>query len=563
MGRPACIVLVALIVFGACGTGTPLSPTESAPDTSPTELQSTSSVLSTTTVPRTPGASMTTSSSSASSTVTTSPSAVPSILLADEQGIRVVGDSGRVFLVGQSVALAVPDLMGGVVYQLPQNEILDRAFDELLGRNAYVWAAGGPQPIWHLREPGGDPVAIVSHPDAILRLVDVVEIDGHAAVLYRMAVGGPPSTEAWLQMLEWLHLYDLATGTTTVLGLVGSWDSSRNEVRIGADLVAFDRDEFGDVEGTAVGMVPLSRLEEPVDQRWLPNLVLDDLTYGPRHECDAGSSCERWAVATAASDGSRLAWVFADVSDSPSTVNLVTVDAARGLETGRTPLGTVAPSSHRQVVIDDDGTWSVVSGVGPDRTVVLIGPGGVPLDLGHADATAQLWQSRLTTHTEFEPPVLPITLVGDGLGIVDFGTPTDDALEIVGAVLGPPSRSSVEFYRYHFWDQASLTLRFDTHPFYRDDGVEHLVGWSHWTGLATPLATRAGIGLGATFDDVMAGHGDQVTIPPVVDVCAPQWMVWIDDPGPEITRRILVAFDGPFDQGGVVGYMSAGASEGC
>jgi hypothetical protein len=170
--------------------------------------------------------------------------------------------------------------------------------------------------------------------------------------------------------------------------------------------------------------------------------------------------------------------------------------------------------------------------------------------------------TTISPTTPSSSPTGGLLLRGDGLGIVAFGTPTEEALDTLEYRLGPPNRSSDWFYRYWSWDDLGLTVAFDDDDFYRDDGVEHLVGWGVW-GEANVLQTSGGIGIGASYDELVVAHPERVAEPAHDDECMPVWYVWLQDPGPEVDRWILVEFDGDPVRGGRIRHLRAGAGEGC
>ncbi len=564
MRRLVTLGLAGMLVLSACGGADSGSPsttpttTSLAPSTSSMTPPTTTATTSTTTV-----------------STTQQPHIVPPLLLADAAGIRVIGsgEQPEIRFSIEAAALAVPDLQGGVVFQREVRHPTGLRWDDVMGRNVFEWAEGAPEPIWHLAGPGASATAVVSHDDAELTLVDVVEIGGHPNVLYRMLIGGPGGDEAWHQVFGWLCLYDLMSGETRMLGLIGSYESSLTRIRFGGDLAAVAFDPYADSHGTLIGFVPVAVLGGDAEYNWLPSLVAADLTLGPGTECAGDLDCTGWALATAASDGSRISWVqsatgWADGGPRQILpVEVMMVDRASGVVSQRTELAPVAPDddpSGQARFIDDDGATIVISGVGTTSDVAVVAADGGVAYLGMPGATASLWESTVSTHTDPIVKEMLLVLRGDTLGLVSFGTPTEDVLSLLEVEIGPPSRDGFDMYHAVSWDDLALTLLFSPHDFYRDDGVEHLVGWSHWSGVVTSLRTSRGIGLGDTFADLTAVHGDQVTIPTGEDECMPPWFVWLNDPSADIDSRMLVILDGPPDAAGTrVTYMSAGASYGC
>jgi hypothetical protein len=327
------------------------------------------------------------------------------LLVADADGIRIVGDGGEmIWFLTTEASLATPDRSGGVVYQGPRHLPTGLRWDEELGRNAYVWEEGGPDPIWRIVAPGEETEPIISHADAMLDLVDVATVDGRPTVVYRMTIGGPGAWSSWDMVETWLYRYDLISGTTAPLGLVGSFESDVFAFRFGGDLVAVTHDPYGGLRYTTVGVLPLATIRSVAEGGWLPPLVVDHLRYGPGLECDRGWNCEGWAQATVASDGSRLSWVQRVWSlpgeESPPDVRpaeLVTVDPASGRELMRITVEEasegIAGVDWQARFIDDDGTFVVISGVGTDDEIALIGPQGDVVMLELTGATASIWQS--------------------------------------------------------------------------------------------------------------------------------------------------------------------------
>jgi hypothetical protein len=356
-----------------------------------------------------------------------------------------------------------------------------------------------------------------------------------------------------------------------MLGLVGSYESSATQFRIGGSLVATGLDPYGDEGGTQVKFIELGLLGRRVDYNWLPYLTSDRPLYGPATACGDEPDCYPWAVVTVADDGSRMVWVQGWYhGEGPGAANrpieLVAVDPGSGTETMRREIRDVVGSAEPALpphFIDDDGINVVVSGVGLERDVVVVGNEGVTV-LEAVGATASLWQAAVATFTEPVAKETPLVLRGDDLGIVAFGRPTSEVVELLTVAIGPPSRERYDMYRTFHWDDLNLTLLFSPGDFYRTDGVEHLAGWSYWDASVSPLRTSGGIGIGDTGAEVLAAHGDRVVFPDVGDECLPPWLAWLNEPSADPSRRMLISFDGPpQDDDSRITYMSAGAGYGC
>jgi hypothetical protein len=82
----------------------------------------------------------------------------------------------------------------------------------------------------------------------------------------------------------------------------------------------------------------------------------------------------------------------------------------------------------------------------------------------------------VTTRTTPASVEAPIFLRGDGLGVVNFGVPTDETLAILEGVLGPATgQTEGTMFRFYSWDEASLVVGFNEQSDYRDDDLESFV----------------------------------------------------------------------------------------
>ena len=159
-----------------------------------------------------------------------------------------------------------------------------------------------------------------------------------------------------------------------------------------------------------------------------------------------------------------------------------------------------------------------------------------------------------------------LILHGNGLGAALFGMPLEAALRRGEHYLGPPDIDDDDGDMYHSveWGDLGFALYFSSADFYRDDGVEHLVGWGLERSSPSAPRTMGGVGIGDTFEMLVAAHGSGVAVPDSFDECLPQWYVWLDDPSGDPQQRVLVVFDGPVeDRDSRIGSMRAGAGYGC
>lgn len=185
-----------------------------------------------------------------------------------------------------------------------------------------------------------------------------------------------------------------------------------------------------------------------------------------------------------------------------------------------------------------------------------------------------------TTTTTLSPGA--VSLGGDGLGLVSFGDPADEALARLEEALGPPddlldSREDVitsdDTFFYGgtdqtevlaIWRPIGLFAAFSRYPFYREDGVLHFSGWATAPADlgAAPLQTEAGIGVGSTYDEVKRTYGDRLVMND--DVCGPVAYVVPEGEDDRALRIGLVFENGTAepDKAQLVA-LHAGASPGC
>ena len=215
---------------------------------------------------------------------------------------------------------------------------------------------------------------------------------------------------------------------------------------------------------------------------------------------------------------------------------------------------TVMLASLDNTVMDYDAAQLVAGELASQldvETGVLWSDGFVTLNPGYWAAFTGHFATRNQALTHCEalgtdcyaryvatPSVTGITLRANGLGVVSFGEPAEDAMATMASVLGPPDREVVvdpvaeqdpmpygyaaeRYFRLSGWDGPGLYLVFSDSNYYRDDGVPHFVGW----GVTRPgLETEVGIGVGSRVADLVGAYGDNVTLPDsFLDECAGGW----------------------------------------
>ena len=171
-----------------------------------------------------------------------------------------------------------------------------------------------------------------------------------------------------------------------------------------------------------------------------------------------------------------------------------------------------------------------------------------------------------------------LVLRGDGLGALDFGTPTGPAMETLGELLGPNSPGDEYPYgghplRHVYWDDIGLAVVFSEYEFYRDDGLEHLAGWGHGpkpTGESTTptpswvLKTAEGIGIGSTLAEVQDAYGERVVVEAAPCDGPPTVAYLTATPTDDRGIRLFFYFDRETsDRAARIVALGAGAGPGC
>jgi hypothetical protein len=312
---------------------------------------------------------------------------VPPLLVAHAGGIDLWTPEASIpLLTGRSVAAAIPDLRGGVVFQEPQDEF------------------GHAMPILWLSAPGADPEVLIEGDDAfMMTLVQVVEIDAVPVVVYRKWVELPNDCAAedvechWAYHQEYLMIRDLAGGPDRILGGIGSFESDVLGFSLGADHAGFSINRYEG--GACAGWVPLSELMDNPDGGWIGegSDLAGACDSGPTPWCPPGERCDGVARAAASPDGTLIAYAFSEWRPEtgehlPPTV--VIVDPATDSEMLRVEVGE---PGVQPTWLDFDGHFVVLGRVdirlpGEDQQIepLLIDTAGATLGVP-VTGRATLW----------------------------------------------------------------------------------------------------------------------------------------------------------------------------
>lgn len=247
--RRATIVIALTMLAAACAPDavtTTIAPANVA--TTPTVTPTTAAPATTTAPPATvTTAAVTTSAAVTTTTSTTVPPPPPgAMLITNENGVYVAtldGVTSQVIAadpggVDGTIALAVDDTRGGVIFQPKRDPWLFRGDDSIV-----YWSPSGSSGYQQLLVPG---------PGQGLALNDVVRQGDTTMVYYTRLAGSTPD-----DLAQTLRRFDLDAKTVTEVTTVGGWESGSDHISIAGDGIVtsgasegFDWISFSDLDGT-------------------------------------------------------------------------------------------------------------------------------------------------------------------------------------------------------------------------------------------------------------------------------------------------------------------------
>ena len=354
---------VAAVLTGACGgPAADLTPSTTVPLT----VATTTSAGTTTTPFR--------------STSTTLPAAdVPDLLVAHPGGINQVG-AGIDWYRRGPVAVAIPDLRGGVVFQRDPPEAV---------------------PIEQLAGPGADPAILVERSgDDRLTALDAFLLDGKPTLAYTRTTRLPNDCPAddveclWGFDVTYLQFLDMATGSSTIVGVVGSFESDGNVFRFAADGYVSVWTPYGELE-SCVGFGPVSDLLGDFSQDGTLS-ARDRCRIDPPDDCTDEVLC-RGGTRVAPAPAGTFAYTGGGFS-APLEVRVVAADT--GDTVRRALIGEAAtqtPRTEFEVTwLEFDGDWILIgrrSLLGSVLPTLVVRPDGTVEQLEFA-GRARFWMAR-------------------------------------------------------------------------------------------------------------------------------------------------------------------------
>jgi hypothetical protein len=160
-----------------------------------------------------------------------------------------------------------------------------------------------------------------------------------------------------------------------------------------------------------------------------------------------------------------------------------------------------------------------------------------------------------------------ISLRPDGLGIVAFGTPADQALAALEGLIGSPPAGEcdrADWVVYREWPDLGLAIGVSLPGWEQYDGVSRFVGWVYSGAASGPLLTTPeGVTVGTTLAELRAAYGDALVVHDDEPYCdGGSWSFNVLRPGTD--DLALTGFFGePPTEDSEVGMLRVGLSPGC
>jgi hypothetical protein len=350
------------------------------------------------------------------------------VLVTNDDGVFLIDTEGEISqLVKGRVAYAVDDTRGGLLFQVER------------GRN-WSLSFGGPHErsqetvVWWV--PTGSSAAqelLVPTPGAghWLSLHDAYRTGNESfSVLYTRSEGSVPFEDAW----ENLRIFDRSTGEAREVATVGGWEFDFIDVSVNGGVIAGTSDCWvGGIE-----CILFTMDGEHVTPAGPPT----------GHECreHGAGRCDYSCVVSA--DGSQVAFLETPIFDGEPVgeTSVVVRELESGLEAARRAVGFDVPWNWS---LDFAGNLVLVNHRTEYPNLREVFAGALLIDLSDGSMTEVSVAGRArfaTSPLDIGGPVVPpttaaIQLRADGLGIVDFGDPVEEAVAVLTAVLGSPDRN--------------------------------------------------------------------------------------------------------------------------
>ena len=376
--RPGLIAvsLVLSLTLGCRGDDAIVSTGDSAPSTdiastTPTTDGTTSEPVTSTTSPAPTQPTTIATSMPATSSL---PQAIPSpepvtVLVVDLDGVWLSTDESRRLVIDGSIGSAIPDRVGGIVYQhVETGEWRADQYGAPPNTAQWKWVGtGSAEPIRRVLEPGGtSEIVVAPPPDGAVRIVDTAIVDGHPTLAYlrtrHFTITIIDENPWWDSRAAELVVHNLSTGAERVVRTQSiGWEYDDRTPSLGEQVVAEVVDGYGDggswIELLGFTGTGVETIDVPVDCEFSCDLVADlaptgtQLVYTHRQPNVVMTVVDH-------RDGSEQMRTDFSLPDGTTVISLDTVAGRTLATTGSQapPDATTAPVLRR----GDRGPWVAV-----------------------------------------------------------------------------------------------------------------------------------------------------------------------------------------------------------
>ena len=390
--RPVLIAvsLALSMTLGCSGDEAIVSTGDTAPSTditstTPATDVTTSEPVTTATSPAPSSTTTTTSTPATTATSTTTaslpqptPSSEPVTMLAvDVDGVWLWTDEDRRLAIDGAVGSAIPDRVGGIVYQnVETGEWRADQYGAPPNTAQWKWVgAGSAEPIRRVLSPGGaGGIVVEPPPDGIVRIVDTAIVDGHPTLAYlrtrHFTITIVDENPWWDSRAAELVVHDLTTGVERVIRTQSiGWEYDDRTPSLGEHAVAEAIIGYGDggnwIELLGFDGTLIEIIDELSDCEFSCSLVADLgptgalLVYTQQRPYVSGQIDGEFVMTVVDHrSGSEQMRTEFSLPESTGVISLDTVDGRTVAATG----SQMPPDSATHPVLrrGDQGPWVVV-----------------------------------------------------------------------------------------------------------------------------------------------------------------------------------------------------------
>jgi hypothetical protein len=320
----------------------------------------------------------TTTTSTPTSLPPPTPSSEPvTVLVADVDGVWLLTEESRRLVIDGAVGSAIPDRVGGIVYQnVETGEWRADQYDAPPNTAQWKWVGtGSAEPIRRVLQPGGTgEVVVAPPPDGMVRIVDTAIVDGHPTLAYlrtrHFTITVIDENPWWDSRAAELVVHDLTTGVERVVRTqtIG-WEYDYRTPALGEQVVAEAVTGYGDggnwIELLGFDGTQIDIIDELSDCEYSCDLVADlaptgeQLVHTQRRPYVSGQIDSEF-VMTVVDHRSGSEQIRTDFS-LPGGTRVISLDTVDGRTVAAT--GSQMPpdaATHPVLRRGDRGPWVVV-----------------------------------------------------------------------------------------------------------------------------------------------------------------------------------------------------------